>query len=110
MPVCRIFLNVGSNVATRLAYSSMRNEEFPERKTDEKNEKMWDQKSSILEAFRGGNDRKFKIFFFLFSQVNLKMVFEKQNLAYLEENFLNSENLVKKLPDKNAIEFEIWQI
>ena len=39
MPVCRIFLNVGSNVATRLAYSSMRNEEFPERKTDEKNEK-----------------------------------------------------------------------
>ena len=33
--------------------------------------------------------------FFLFSQVNLKMVFEKQNLAYLEENFLNSENLVK---------------
>ena len=55
---------------TTLAYSSMRNEEFENeeflaRKTDEKNE------------------------------VNLKMVFEKQNLAYLEENFLNSENLVK---------------
>ena len=40
------------------------NEEFMARKTDEKNEKMRDQKSSILEA-------------------------------YLEENFLNSVNLVK---------------
>ena len=61
----------------------MRNEEFENkeflvRKTDEKNEKMGDQKLSILEAFGGGNDRKFK-----------------QNLTYLEENFLKSENLVK---------------
>ena len=39
------------------------NEEFLARKTDEKNEKMPDQKSIILEAFGGGNDRKFKIFF-----------------------------------------------
>ena len=70
------------------AYSSMRNKEFLARKTDEKNEKMQDPKSSSLDAFGGGNDRKF-------SQVNLKMVFEKQHLAYLEENFLNSENLVK---------------
>ena len=73
----------------------MRNEEFLARKTDKKNEKMRDQKSSTLEAFGVGNDRKFKIFFSLFSQVNHKMVFEKQNLAYFEENLLNSENLVK---------------
>ena len=69
-----------------LTGTPMRNEEFENkefltRKTDEKNEKMGDQKSSILEAFGVGNDRKFKIFFFLFSQVNLKMVFEKQKLA-----------------------------
>ena len=69
-------------------------EEFLARKTDKKNEKMRVQKSCILEAFGGGNDRKFKIIF-LYSQVNLKMVFKKQNLAYLEENFLNLENLVK---------------
>ena len=52
-----------------LAFSLMRNEEYENeefllRKTDEKNEKMRDQKSSILEAFEGGNDRKFKILFF----------------------------------------------
>ena len=56
-------------VSTTLAYSSTRNEEFENeeflvRKTDEKKKKMRDQKSSILEAFGGGNDRKFKIFFF----------------------------------------------
>ena len=66
---------------------------------------MQDHKSSILEAFGGENDRKFKIFFSNFSQVNLKMVFEKQDLAYLEENYLNSENLVKSCPIKKAIEF-----
>ena len=53
------------SVAHMLAYSSMRNEEFENkeflvRKTDVKNEKMKYQKSSILEAFGGGNDRKFK--------------------------------------------------
>ena len=46
----------------------MRNEEFENkeflaRKTDEKSEKVRDQRSSILEAFGGGNDTKFKIFF-----------------------------------------------
>ena len=53
------------NILSTLAYFSMRNEnkEFLARKTDEKNEKMQDQKSSILEVFGGGNDRKFKIFF-----------------------------------------------
>ena len=39
------------------------NKEFPTRKTDEKTEKMGDQKSCILEAFGGVNDRKFKIIF-----------------------------------------------
>ena len=62
-------------------------------KRREKNEKMQDQESSILEAFGGGNDRKFKIFFSYSAKSGLKMVFGKQNLAYLEENVLNSEKV-----------------
>ena len=48
------------------------NKEFLARKTDEKNEKMRDQKSSILKAFRGGNYRKFKIMFSYLAQSTLK--------------------------------------
>ena len=48
------------------------NEEFFARKTDEKNEKMRDQKSSILEAFGGGNDTKFKIIFSYSAKSTLK--------------------------------------
>ena len=39
-------------------------------------------------------------YFFPIQPVNLQMVFEKQNLAYLEENF----------SDKNAKEIKIWLI
>ena len=60
-----------------LAFSLMRNEEYESeefllRKTDEKNEKMQDRKSSILEAFGGGNDRKFKIVFSYSAKPTLK--------------------------------------
>ena len=48
------------------------NEEFLARKTDEKNKKMRDKKTSILEAFGGGNDRKFKIIFSYSAKSTLK--------------------------------------
>ena len=48
------------------------NEEFLARKTDEKNKKMRDQKSSIFEAFGGGNDGKFKIIFSYSAKSTLK--------------------------------------
>ena len=67
-----------------LAYSSMRNEEWGIWKQGiSHKENRWEKwenarpKSSILEDFGGGNDRRFKRIF------NLNMVFEKQNLAYL---------------------------
>ena len=41
-------------------------------KTGEKDEKMRDQNSSILEAFGGGNDRKFKIIFSYSAKSTLK--------------------------------------
>ena len=64
-------------LTTTLAYSSMRNEEFENeeflaRKTDKKNEKMRDQKASILESFGGGNDRKFKMIFSYTAKSTLK--------------------------------------
>ena len=48
------------------------NEEFLVRKTEKKYDKLQDQKSSILEAFGGGNDRKFKIMFSYSAKSTLK--------------------------------------
>ena len=47
----------GHHYACLFPDEKFENEEYLARKTDEKHEKMLDQKSNILEAFGGGNDR-----------------------------------------------------
>ena len=80
------------------------------RKTDEKNEKIRDQISSILEAFGGRNDRKFKIIFSYSAKSTLKNGFWEAKFVLFRRKFLEFWKFSQKLSDKNAIEFKIWQI
>ena len=93
-------------MASRLVNSSMRNEEWGIWKqgishVENRQEKQENArpKSSILEAFGRGNDRKFKTIFSYSAKSTLKWFWEAKFGLFSQ-----------KLWDENAIEFKIWQI